>query len=106
MLARFLFVVTINKFLKSFLPERIRNYWNLLPVYVRNSVSVPIFNVNLEDFKRKCVMVIIGNYWEVSNIVIDKIEGPNYNQNKQVQNEFFRNNASVAKRKGINIFER
>ena len=88
---------TIKKFLKSFLPERIRNYWNLLPVYVRNSVSVPIFKVNLEDFKRKCAMVETGNYWEVSNIVIDKIEGPNYNQNKQVQNEFLRNNASVAK---------
>ena len=43
---------TIEKLLKSFLPERIRNYWN-----------------------------------------------------KEVQNEFLRNNASVAKRKGINIFK-
>ena len=50
-------------------------------------------------------MVETGNHWEISNIVHDKIEGPNYNQNlKQVQNEFLRNNASVAKRKGINIF--
>ena len=62
---------TIKKFLKSFLPEHIRNYWNLLPVYVRNSVSVLTFKVNLEDFKRKCVMVETGNYWEVSNIVLD-----------------------------------
>ena len=81
---------TIKKFLNSFLPERIRNYWNFLPVHVRNSVSVPILKVNLEDFKRKCVMVDTGNYWEVSNIVIDKIEGTNYNQNEQVQNEFLR----------------
>ena len=49
-------------------------------------------------------MVETGNYWEVYNKVLDKIEGSNYNQNKQVQNEFLRNNASVAKRKGINIF--
>ena len=49
-------------------------------------------------------MVETGNYWGVSNIVLDKIEGPNYNQNKQVQNEFLRNSASVAKRKGTNIF--
>ena len=49
-------------------------------------------------------MVETGNYWQVSNIVIDKIEGPNYNQNKQVQNELLRNNASVAKRKGVNCF--
>ena len=49
-------------------------------------------------------MVETGNYWEVSNIVHNKIEGPNYNQNKQVQNEFLRNNASVSKREGINIF--
>ena len=33
---------TIKKFLNSFLPERICNYWNFLPVHVRNSVSVPI----------------------------------------------------------------
>ena len=50
-----------------------------------------------------------GRNWELlgsfNYIVIDKIEGPNYyNQNKQVQNELLRNNASVAKRKGINIF--
>ena len=51
-------------------------------------------------------MIETGNYLEVSNIVLDKIEGPNYNQNKQVQNEFLRNNASVAKRKDINIFYR
>ena len=78
--------------------------WNLLTVYVRNSVGVLTFKVNLEDFKRKCVMVETGNYWEVDNIVLNKIKGPDYNQNKQVQNEFLRNNASVAKRKGINIF--
>ena len=60
----------------------------LFNVYVGNSVSVPIFKVNLEDCKRKCVMIETGNYWEVSNIVLDQIKGPNYNQNKQVQNEF------------------
>ena len=94
---------TIKKFLKSFLPERIRNNWNLLPIYVRNSVSVPKFRVYLEYFKRKCVMVETGNYWEVSNIALDKIEGPKNNQNKQVHNEFLRNNALLQNEK-VSIF--
>ena len=48
-------------------------------------------------------MVETGNYWEVSNIALDKIEGPNYNQNKQVHNEFLRNNALLQNEK-VSIF--
>ena len=36
---------------------------------------------------------LLGSFYY---IVLDKNDGPNYHQNKQVQNEFLKNNASVA----------
>ena len=79
----------ICKLRSSFLPERVRNYWNNLPHYVKSSVHVPFFKSNLEIFKRDCSHNSENNYWEVSNLKIDKIEGmSNYLVNKQKVNQF------------------
>ena len=91
----------------SFLPERVRNYWNNLPNYVKSSVDVPSFKSNLEIFKRDCSHNSEHNYWEVSNLIINKIEGnSNYLINKQKFNQFLAENPYIARKKGINTYTR
>ena len=80
----------ICKLRSSFLPERVRNYWNNLPNYVKSSVDVPSIKSNLEIFKRDCSHNSEHNYWEVSSLIINKIEGnSNYLVNKQKFNQFY-----------------
>ena len=62
----------ISKIRKSFLPERIRNYWNNLPLYVEMSENVLDFKINLEKFNSQSVNSSFNNFWEVSNMIIDK----------------------------------
>ena len=91
----------ICKLRSSLIPERVRNYWNNLPNYVKSSVDVPSFKSNLEIFKRE------NNYWEVSNLIINKIEGnSNYLVNKQKLNQFLAENPYIARKKGINTYTR
>ena len=47
----------ICKIRKSFLPQRIRNYWNNLPLYVKMSENVFDFKINLEKFKSQSVNI-------------------------------------------------
>ena len=43
------------------------------------SGSVTSFKINLDKFKFESVNSSSNNFWEVSNLIIDKIEGnPNY----------------------------
>ena len=97
----------ICKIRKSFLPERIRNYWNNLPLYVKMSENVLDFKINLEKFKSQSVNSSFNNYWEVSNMIIDKIEGnPRYLENKNKFNSYLIENTFVARKKGINTYIR
>ena len=67
--------------------------------------SVDNFKVRLEDFKRKeCDLhVDRGNFWEVSDIVLSKIEGPSYISNKAKHNEYLKRNPYAAKKRFINL---
>ena len=87
----------------NFLSERVISFWNKLPSFVRNSVSVIDFKINLEEFKKTNNLLDTGNFWEVSNIVLAKIEGVNYIEKKKQQVQYSYKNPCVAKRKGINI---
>ena len=40
------------------------------------------FKINLEGFKCSCTDIDTGNFWEVSDLVLSKIEGNNYLENK------------------------
>ena len=40
-----------------------------------------------------------GNFWELSDAVLSRIEGANYADNKSSHNEFLKQNPHVAKRK-------
>ena len=42
--------------------------------------------------------------WELSNEVLDRIEGNNYIENKKVHNEYLKLNPFVAKKKFINLY--
>ena len=68
------------------LPEKYvknRNYWNNLPLYVKMSENFLDFKINFEKFKSQSVNSSFHNFWEVSNMIIDKIEGnPRYLENK------------------------
>ena len=44
-----------------------------------------------------------GNFWEISDEVLNKIEGVNYLENKLKHNKYLKDNPIVAKKKFINI---
>ena len=94
----------IRRISKRFIAERVVKYWNLLPSFVRNSSSVTDFKINLEEYKKSNVLVDTGNFWEVSDQVLARIEGENYIEKKEEHIKYLLENPNVAKRKGINIF--
>ena len=83
--------------------ERVRPYWNDLPKSVRNVETVEYFKASLECYKTNADSLNPNNFWYISKLVIDKIEGNNYLANKEKFNQYLRDNPFVAKRKGINI---
>ena len=60
----------ICKLRSSFLPDRIKNYWNKLPIFVKSSRTVNEFKNNLAIFKKNSIDSSPTNYWEVSNLII------------------------------------
>ena len=44
-----------------------------------------------------------GNFWEISDKVLNRIEGVNYLENKVKHNTYLKDNPIVAKKKFINI---
>ena len=88
---------------RNFISEGVIGYWNRLPQFCKTSSSINVFKSNLEYYK-KCNSHIsdVGNFWEISNIVLEKIEGPNYVKNKVAYNEYLLENPFVARRRGIN----
>ena len=94
----------VHNIANSSLSHRVINYWNKLPSCVKFSQDVNFFKINLEQYKRDNLSNQVGHFWEVSVEVLQKIEGPNYLENKLKQNEFLKSNPKVAKRKGINLF--
>ena len=95
----------ISKLKRNFINDRIKDYWNKLPLDVKNSSSVNCFKSSLERFKLKSLDlgIIDGHFWEVSYQVLDKIEGCDYIRNKNEHNLYLKRNPYVARKKGINI---
>ena len=73
-------------------------------MYVKNSINVNIFKSNLEKFKKSTSERNSEYFWEVSEIIIDKIEGnSSYLKNKSTFNNYLVSNPYVARKKGINV---
>ena len=95
----------LSKLKRNFINDRAREYWNKLPVDVKNSTSVISFKNNLEHFRVCCIEsgVYDGHYWEVSRLVLDRVESGSYLENKESHNTYLRSNPFVAKKKFINL---
>ena len=58
----------------DFFGERVKNYWNKLPEYVRNRNSVNSFKNGLDKFRcNGIVNELKGQFWELSNEIFTRI---------------------------------
>ena len=94
----------VGKINDNFISERVKPYWNNLPKFVRDVSDVDMFKASLEQYKCNTQNLCPNNFWYISTVVLEKIEGDSYLSNKTKFNEYLRNNPFVAKKKGINIF--
>ena len=92
------------KLRSTFLPKKLRNYWNNLPVFVKCWKDVNDFKTNLKIFKKDCKSIDQRNFSEFSNLIFDKIKGPKYLVKKDKFNKYLLDNPFVAKKKEINTF--
>ena len=90
---------------KNFITERVIKYWNKLPSFVKDSDNILNFKINLNIYKDGKHSDAEGHFWEVSEMVLSKIEGPNYLYNKGKHNEYLHRNPWVAKKKFINLYK-
>ena len=96
-----------RKIKRNFINERVVSFWNKLPIDIKTAQSVDSFKMMLENYKMSCIndhIVDTGNFWELSNEVLNRIEGNNYLENKKVHNEYLKLNPFVARKKFINLY--
>ena len=68
-------------------------------------VSVNEFKINLEEFKvNNKVDSNCDNFWNVSDSVLSKIEGPSYLENKAKHKSYLMINPFAAKKNFINLY--
>ena len=90
----------------KFSSGRVVSYWNKLSSDVKSFRSADFFKVKLEQFKIDSIKgnaTCTGQFWELSDEVLGRIEGNSYLENKLVHNEYLKLNPFVAKKKFINI---
>ena len=100
----------VSSFRKKFFSERVIQYWNVLPNFVKLSSSVNSFKANLslhksQQLKSEHYVSSVGNFWEVSERVLQRIESPSAVAGRDAFCEYLNDTPWVAKRKGINIFK-
>ena len=87
---------------KNFLPNRIANYWNKVPDFVKDAHSTDSFKRRLELYKANIVdqnLSAGGHYWEVSEMLFNKIN----DTNRDSYVNYMLENPIIAKRRNINI---
>ena len=92
---------------RNFINERIISYWNKLPTEVKSANSVVNFKDKLQKFKVNVkhgkITVYEGQFWEMSDKVLSRIEDGNYLENKLKHNKYLALHPFVAKKKFINL---
>ena len=91
---------------RHYINDRTKCYWNKLPNDVKNASSLNIFKNALDKYKNDCLssgFYRAGNYWDLSYEVLNRIEDNSYLDNKQLFNEYLKDNPFVAQKKFINI---
>ena len=97
----------INRVRRNFINDRVMLAWNKIPIEVKTAPSLNSFKAQLELFKIRTKASGVygtGNFWEISDEVLNRIECGNYIENKLKHNSFLKDNPLVAKKKFINIF--
>ena len=92
-----------DKIRPGFFSERVREYWNKLPMFVKTADNVNSFKSRLGLHKTKSHMVG-GNYWDVSEQVLEKIEGPTSNISRQAYVNYMLENPWTARSIGVNTW--
>ena len=95
---------SVKKLRTSFISERVKIFWNSLPVSVKTSSSVEMFKANLENLKKDSSTCSESNFWDVSRVLLDKIEGPSYVESKERHNAYLIENPYVARKRNINTY--
>ena len=73
-------------------------------MYCKSSDSVNAFKSNLQLFKKSNIHISSNDhFWDVSDVILSKLEGDSYVNNRKVHMEFLIDNPKVAIRKGVNI---
>ena len=83
----------------GFLSNRVVNYWNKLSPEVRDAQNVLQFKGLLEDFKKKNQNSLLGNYWELSNEIFNRINVSNHEDYVS----YLIDNPDVMKRRKITV---
>ena len=99
-------VSKINRIRRNFLNDRVMSFWNKLPIEVKTALNLNVFKSNLEMFKGRTKALGIygsGNFWDISDDVLNRIESGNYLENKMRHNSFLKDNPFVARKRFINI---
>ena len=101
----------VSSFRKKFFSERVIQYWNVLPNFVKLSSNVDNFKVNLskhksQQLKSEHSVSSVGNFWEVSERILQRIESSSAVAGRAAFCEYLNDNPWVAKRKGINIYKK
>ena len=79
---------------------RVAKYWNKIPDDIKvSSDTVDAFKIKLESFKKN-KFCQLGNYWELSDEILNRINDSNRTDYVSYMNE----NPYIAKRRHINIF--
>ena len=104
--------IKVSRARQDFFGERVIQYWNLLPAYVKESPSVDSFKINLELYKNRTLAladqyhrVSTGHFWGVSEHVLSRIETPSAVASRPAFCTYLQENSWIAKRKGINIYK-
>ena len=95
-----------DKLRREYFSERVIQYWNKLPASVQLSTSVDSFKIKLSEYKKNALKshsIIKGNYWEVSDEVLRRIETVSCVSGRSKFVEYLCENPWTAKYKGINI---
>ena len=85
----------------QFLPNRVANYWNKVPAYVKDAPSVDAFNARLQVYKEDSLRkgVTQGHFWELSDQLHSKID----DSSRDSYVQFMSDHPRIAKLRKINI---
>ena len=86
--------------LHSAFPNRIINYWNKIPEFVKDAKTTKQFKARLGDFKNRNIS-LEGHYWELSEEYLNRVETNQHNREGYVS--YMTENPNVARRRFINV---